>query len=128
MYLIGLSMITLWKSRRITDQHNLSAVIISPRTAFANTIAVGLFHPKTIVFFVAFVPQFMDPKIHYLPQAILLIVTFGLVIGLTDSLYALSASYASQVLKRPKAKLWSQRLGGGVLVAAGVATAAARNR
>ena len=41
--------------------------------------------------------------------------------------YALAASHASQLFRRSKSMLWSKRAGGGVLIAAGVATAAARN-
>ena len=89
-------------------------------------MAVGIFHPKTIVFFVAFAPQFIDPHGAYAPQAALLIATFCGVVALTDSGYALAASQASLWLRRPAAQLWSRRASGGVLVAAGVATAASQ--
>jgi threonine/homoserine/homoserine lactone efflux protein len=48
------------------------------------------------------------------------------VVGSTDTAYALIASHASQLLRKPAAMLWSKRAGGGVLIAAGVATAAVR--
>lgn len=98
---------------------------IAPRTAFLGNLAIGTFHPKTIVFFVAFVPQFIRPSSNYVLQAALLIATFTLVVGLTDTAYALAASRAAGVLRSPLARLWSRRAGGGVLIAAGVATAAA---
>jgi threonine/homoserine/homoserine lactone efflux protein len=60
-------------------------------------------------------------------QAAILVATFGAVVGTTDTAYALIASHASRLLKKPAAMLWSKRAGGGVLIAAGVATAAARN-
>ncbi len=99
---------------------------VRPLAAFLGNAAVGTFHPKTIVFFVAFVPQFMSAGAPYLPQAALLVVTFVGVVLLTDTAYALAASSAAGVLRRPGVTRWSQLLGGGALVLAGVATAAAR--
>ena len=39
--------------------------IVRPRVAFADNVALGTFHPKTIVFFVAFAPQFVSPDGSY---------------------------------------------------------------
>jgi threonine/homoserine/homoserine lactone efflux protein len=47
----------------------------------------------------------------------------GIAVG---ALIATSLSHAAQLLRRPGALLWSKRAGGGVLIAAGVATAAAK--
>ena len=60
------------------------------------------------------------------PRPAILVATFGAVVGCTDTTYALVASHAAQWLRRPGAMLWSKRAGGGVLIAAGVATAAAQ--
>lgn len=56
----------------------------------------------------------------------MLVATYVGVMACTDTTYALVASHASALLRRPRALLWSKRAGGGVLVAAGVATAVAR--
>lgn len=48
-------------------------------------------------------------------------------VGCTDTAYALIASQAARFLRRPGARLWSKRAGGGVLIAAGMATAAVQN-
>jgi threonine/homoserine/homoserine lactone efflux protein len=45
-------------------------------------------------------------------------------VACTDTLYALAAARASRLLKGPRTALWSRRASGGVLIAAGVATAA----
>lgn len=94
--------------------------------AFASNVAVGTFHPKTIVFFVAFVPQFISAERAYAPQAAALVATFCITVACTDGFYALLASRASHSLRRPETVRWSRRAGGGVLIAAGLATAAAR--
>jgi len=125
-YLIGLGVLTLARSRSAPDGAGPTPAPISPRTAFLSNVAVGTFHPKTIVFFVAFAPQFIRSDANYALQAALLIATFAAVVGVTDTAYALAASRAAHLLRKPRAALWSRRAGGGVLIAAGIATAATR--
>lgn len=124
-YLVGLGVMTIMRSRPSGDAPAIRPAITA-RFAFASNIAVGTFHPKTIIFFIAFVPQFIAPERPYLPQAMLLVATFCIVVAATDTAYALAASSLAHVLRRPRAALWSQRAGGGALIAAGVATATAR--
>lgn len=125
-YLIGLGLVSIWRSRKALDAEGPAAVAIRPATAFWSTVAVGSMNPKTIVFFVAFAPQFIGAKDPYLPQAALLVATFVATVFTTDSCYALAASRAAHVLRKPGAALWSRRAGGGALIAAGLVTAAAR--
>ena len=124
IYLIGLGLATLWKSRGRLPNEGGAQPRLPARTAFLGNLAVGTFHPKTIMFFVAFVPQFIGAASAYAPQAALLIVTFVLVVAATDTTYALAASRAAGFLRKPRAALWSRRAGGGVLIASGIATAA----
>jgi len=124
-YLIGLGVVTVLRSRDSCSE-TTARTVIAPRTAFASNVALGTFHPKTIVFFVAFVPQFIDPRADYRIQALILVATFVLVVALTDTLYALAASGAARLLRRPSAAVWMKRAGGGVLIAAGAATAVSR--
>jgi threonine/homoserine/homoserine lactone efflux protein len=126
LYLIALGLIAVARARKAAEAMAANLAPIRPRTAFWSNVAVGTFHPKTIVFFVAFAPQFISPRASYVLQAAILILTFVAVVGLTDTGYALAASRASRFLRGPKAMLWSKRAGGGALIAAGVATAAAR--
>jgi threonine/homoserine/homoserine lactone efflux protein len=123
-YLIGLGLYTLIQSRGKPQADAPPPAAIRPRTAFLSNALLGAFHPKTIVFFVAFAPQFISHDGDYLLQATILVVTFAAVVACTDTTYALIASHAAGFLRRPKAMLWSKRAGGGVLIAAGVATAA----
>ena len=124
LYLVGLGIATLLRSRGASL--TAGTPLLTARAAFVSNVAVGTFHPKTIVFFVAFVPQFISPDAPYAGQAALLIGTFVGVVALTDTVYALAASRASQVLRGPRTALWSKRASGGVLIASGIATATAR--
>ena len=123
LYLIALGVLAISRSRRGLATEARSAPI-TPRTAFLSNVALGVFHPKTIVFFAAFAPQFISPHAPYAPQAAILIATYTAVVGATDTAYALAAARAANVLRSPRAALWSRRAGGGVLIAAGLATAA----
>jgi threonine/homoserine/homoserine lactone efflux protein len=125
LYLIALGVLALARSGR-TDPAGAPPRTVRPRTAFFATVAVGTFHPKTILFFVAFATQFIDPAGAYVPQAALLVATFTGIAAITDTLYALAASRASGLLGSGPVRRWAQRAGGSVLIAAGVATAAMR--
>jgi threonine/homoserine/homoserine lactone efflux protein len=125
LYLIGLGVLAIARSRAGVGAAAPPVAPISARTAFLSNVAVGTFHPKTIVFFVAFAPQLIRPDVNYALQAVILIATFTVVVGATDTAYALVAARTSPLLRSPRATLWSRRAGGGVLIAAGVATAAA---
>jgi threonine/homoserine/homoserine lactone efflux protein len=121
LYLIALGAAMIARSRSRPDAATLK--LASPRAAFAGNVAVGVFHPKTLVFFVAFAPQFISPDGDYAMQAALLVLTFGLVVGCTDTAYALAASRARRLASRSGAGRWAERAGGAVLIAAGLATA-----
>ena len=125
LYLIGLGVLAIARSRRGLADDTAARAPITPRTAFLSNLALGVFHPKTIVFFAAFAPQFISPRASYAAQAAILVATYAVVVGFTDTGYALAASRASHLLRSRRATLWSRRAGGGVLIAAGVATAAA---
>ncbi len=126
LYLIGLGLATILRSRHRPDDAR-PLKVTAPRTAFAGNVAVATFHPKTIVFFVAFAPQFIRPGSGYALQAVILVLTFGLVVGCTDTIYAIGAARASSLVKRSGAERWARRASGGVLIAAGLATASAHD-
>lgn len=124
-YLIALGVFALVKSSRAAADAPAEPPIAA-RTAFLSNVTIGVFHPKTIVFFVAFAPQFISPGGDYLLQAGILILTFTAVVALTDAAYAASAARAANLFRRPAVRRWLERAGGGVLILSGIATAAAR--
>jgi threonine/homoserine/homoserine lactone efflux protein len=128
LYLIGLGVRTIVRSKMATKADMTSTrAAVSPAKAFAGNVLVGTFHPKTIVLFVAFAPQFINGSYSYAVQASILVVTFTAVVACSDAVYALLASRASGLFRSPSYATWSRRLGGGVMVAAGAATAAAKS-
>ena len=99
---------------------------ISQRGIFWHACAVTALNPKSIAFFIAFVPQFITPEAALLPQFAILIGTFVGLAGLNALLYAVLAARMRDVIARPTVIAWLTRLGGGLLICMGVATAALR--
>ena len=98
----------------------------SPCKVFAHSAAVTALNPKSIVFFIAFVPQFINPDTALTPQFGLLVVTFVGFAAINALVYALLADKLRQKIIRPSVLPFLTRLGGGALVAMGVATATIR--
>jgi len=118
-------LLTLWRSRD-TVAANSSTQVITPKAAFLNNVLVGTFHPKTIVFFVAFVPQFMDATHNYWTQSGLLLITFVITVACSDASYALLASRASDMLRSKNGVFYSRIAGGICMIAAGLLAAASK--
>jgi threonine/homoserine/homoserine lactone efflux protein len=96
------------------------------RRAFARGIVVNVLNPKTALFFLAFLPQFIDADRGAVwSQALVLgLVFFGL--GLvSDSLYALAAGSAAGILRRRRRVM---RYGSGLVYIGLGATAALTKR
>jgi threonine/homoserine/homoserine lactone efflux protein len=87
---------------------------------FANTYLVTALNPKGIVFFVAFLPQFINPGAEVARQLWVLAVTFVVMATINATLYALFAGSARQVLASPRAQRRFNLAGGALLSAAGV--------
>ena len=87
---------------------------------FANTYLVTALNPKGIVFFVAFLPQFINQAGDVSRQMTLLAFTFVVMATLNATLYAVFASSARRFLASPRAQRGFNIAGGSLLSAAGV--------
>jgi len=88
---------------------------------------VTALNPKSITFFVAFLPQFLDRSGDFWTQMLIFEATF-LVLAFLNALgYALAASRARQAVANPRVLAIVNRTGGTLLVGAGVATVALRS-
>ena len=120
-YLVYLG-VKLWRSPVETTE--ASAATVPARVMFGHAWLVTSLNPKSIVFFVAFVPQFIDPARPYLTQALVLIATFVVLAALNAGAYALVASGLRTTIRRPSVQRWVNRTGGSVLIGAGIAAVA----
>ena len=87
---------------------------------FANTYLVTALNPKGIVFFVAFLPQFIDARTGVTQQLWVLALTFVAMAALNATLYAVFAGSARRLLASPRAQRRFNLAGGSLLSAAGI--------
>ena len=88
---------------------------------------VNVLNPKTALFFLAFIPQFVDPAAGPIaPQMLVLGVLLVAIGTLTDGTYALLAAGAGKRLRATAAaRRTLDRVSGGVFIALGLVAALA---
>jgi threonine/homoserine/homoserine lactone efflux protein len=94
---------------------------------FLQGFVVLLSNPKVMVFFGAFIPQFMDVSRDHVSQVALLGVTFMVIAGMTDAVYALLAGRARHFFSARRTRLLS-RASGGFMIGGGIWLALTRAR
>jgi threonine/homoserine/homoserine lactone efflux protein len=100
----------------------------SPRGGFfLQGLLVSLSNPKVLVFFGAFIPQFVDMSRDHVSQVALLGVTFMAIAAITDALYALLAGRARTFFSARRTRLVS-RVSGGFMIGGGIWLALTRAR
>ena len=109
------------KAIQIEDAPQLSAGAV-----FRNAAVVTALNPQGIVFFIAFVPQFIRTDAALAPQFAILIATFVSLATINVLVYALLADLLRATIRRPSVLAWMTRIGGGVLIAMGVLTTTLR--
>lgn len=125
-YLVWLG-IKLWRAPVTIGAEGEAPAEEKPFRIFAHAYVVTALNPKSIVFFVAFLPQFLDPKAGFWTQMLIFEATF---IGLAFANamgYALVASRARAAVRNPRAVGIFNKAGGTLLIGAGIATAAIRS-
>lgn len=90
---------------------------------FGHAYAVTALNPKSIVFFVAFVPQFLSADLAFVPQVTIMVATFVTMGALNAALYGLLASSARGALRKPSVQRTVNRTGGGLLIGSGLLAA-----
>lgn len=120
--------IKLWRAPIINgplaDNDNLPEE--KPLKILLHAYVVTALNPKSIVFFVAFVPQFLDLGRPFLPQTLILEATFLCLAAFNAFLYGLLANAARGVIRKASVQKVVNRTGGTLLIAAGAVTAGYR--
>lgn len=120
-YLVWLG-IKLWRAPVSLGAEGEAPAEGKPFRIFSHAYVVTALNPKSIVFFVAFLPQFLDVSQPVLPQMTIFEATF-LVLGSLNALfYALLASAARKTIRKPSVQKVVNRTGGTLLIGAGLLT------
>lgn len=122
-YLIYLGIQKLRNEEAAELSRNIRPVKLS--RIFAQGIVVNVLNPKAALFFLAFLPQFVDPTRGHVAGQILFLGVLFAVLGVTsDSLWALFAGTVAHWLRGNARWMRTQRyVSGGMLISLGLATA-----
>ena len=94
---------------------------------FLQGFLVLLSNPKVLVFFGAFIPQFMDMDKPHFPQVALLGATFMVTAVMSDAIYAILAGRARKFFSKERTRMMS-RISGGFMIGGGIWLALTRAR
>jgi threonine/homoserine/homoserine lactone efflux protein len=129
--LVGAAYLIIVGVRRILSREPEETVAVAPadvRQLYVQGVIVNVLNPKTALFFLAFLPQFVDPhRGSVTAQVALLGIIFALIALASDASYALLADALAGRLRRSGAGARLRRyVTGGIFVALGVSAAVAR--
>jgi threonine/homoserine/homoserine lactone efflux protein len=127
--LVGAVYLIVVGIRRIVGRDDSEQVQAPPAPMsriYRQGVIVNVFNPKTALFFLAFLPQFVDRGASIPPQVAVLGLTFAAIAFASDCLYALLADLLAGRLRRSGRGARARRyLSGGIFVVLGVTAAAA---
>jgi threonine/homoserine/homoserine lactone efflux protein len=123
-YLVWLG-IQLWRAGGTLDARARTDAT-PPLRMLAHAWLVTTLNPKSIVFFVAFLPQFLDPARPFWTQMAIFEATFAALAFANAFGYALLGARAGRLAASPRAIRLVNRAGGTALIAAGAAAVTAR--
>lgn len=113
----------LWRAPVEGARVEAKAAATSGRRMLLHAFAVTATNPKGLMFFIAFLPQFVDAARPAAPQLAVMIATFTGIAAVNATGYAFAAGALRDRLASPRALRWLNRGGGGALIAMGAATA-----
>ena len=100
-----------------------SSTLSTPHSIFYKLLWVTVLNPKSIGFFVTFLPQFMDPARPVMAQSLIMLTTFVGFGALNALTYGYVANHLQARLTQPYIQRWVAGLAGSVLIAMGALTA-----
>lgn len=124
-YLIWLG-IQLWRADPSPAAPTGAKSAAQGRRMFWNCYIVTALNPKSIVFFIAFVPQFVDPAGPLTSQFVILEATFLTLAAVNVAIWALLIEQVRARFRRPATLRMVNRMGASFLIGAGLLMAAVR--
>ena len=121
-YLVWLG-VGLWRNRVVATEAT-PIEEISWSSNFLSGLFITLGNPKVILFYLGFLPAFVDLTTLSKTDVVMIAAVVSLVLGLTMLGYAYAASSARQLFRSPGARQLLNRASGGVMIATGSVLAA----
>lgn len=124
-YLVFLG-VKLWRQPVGETKEEAPEGGLSLRRAFIHAYLSTAFNPKAVLFFMVFVPQFMNPHAALLPQFAMMLASILVFGALIDGSYSLFAAQIGNRLSGRRSRKAVNRVAGGVLIGEGAFAAAWR--
>lgn len=124
-YLIYLG-VRLWRAQPDhgpTPADDITASATQGGRLFLHSYAVSILNPKSIMFFVAFLPQFVETSRPLLPQLLILVSTYVLMSVSCYGTWSYIAAAARTTIRQPHIQRVINRTGGVLMIGAGVVSA-----
>ena len=86
----------------------------------ANAFVITALNPKSIVLFLAFLPQFINSEESFITQSLILGSTFLILAIISVLFYSMLASFTGQQMQLSLIHRWTNRIGGCLLIGAGI--------
>jgi len=131
-YLVWLGLRTIMDARRSTgpDMGGVSAPAMGTRRAFREGVVVEALNPKTAAFFLAFIPQFLDPSAGAVALPFILLGCISVALNtLADIVVAIGASRLREgAAARPSLIKRLREISGASMIALGAGLALAKRQ
>lgn len=125
-YLFWLGIKLLRSAGSASSEKLIPARDQSASGVFRHAALVTALNPKSIGFFIAFVPQFITPAAPIAPQFAIMIATFVGLAVVNSLVYAILADRLRSTIARPATTQWLNRIGGVALIGMAALTASLR--
>lgn len=125
IYLIYLGIKMLWESRNITHETVQAKIAdkTSTRKAFNRALLINLTNPKTGVFYIAILPQFLPEEFPAIVGGLLLATIHNLLTLIWFTMMIYGASFAKETLQNPRVQKIIERASGVALIGFGIRVA-----
>ncbi|MFS0777543.1 LysE family translocator [Neobacillus sp. 3P2-tot-E-2] len=123
VYLIYLGIKTLWSLRK---KKEAESVVINTKSKFTNKYCfkqgflTNILNPKVAVFFLTFLPQFVDAGSNTFIPFLLMGITYTVLTAVWFLLYVYLINQVSDFMKKPKAQNIIEGITGSILIGFGI--------
>lgn len=128
LYLFYLAYQSWQESRRVAKPASATEEPVNPgfRAMFWRAFGLGASNPKDILFFAAFLPQFISAERPLLAQLLIMIATWAVLDLACKLAYGLGAHGAARYLRSGKGQVWFNRASAALFGGAGAASLLSR--
>ncbi len=121
LYMIILGVSNILSRKKFASDEKIHVTRPSKKV-FTHVMLITALNPKTIIFLLAFLPQFLNPNGNIFSQTLLMGVSF-VILGLTgSSFYTVAAGKIHRLVNTPRAQKIVHLISGSILCAIGVST------